>query len=83
MGGEDDELAALLAAWCGDIGSVPAPAMLELEVALMVHADSPVLSALRPTRVTPWYVGPAVHPPLGKVSGDWPRCNPCRPTRRG
>ncbi|TKG58302.1 hypothetical protein FCN18_38140 [Prauserella endophytica] len=31
MGGEEDELAVLLAAWREDINSVPAPAMLVLE----------------------------------------------------
>ncbi|MEV8442066.1 anti-sigma-D factor RsdA [Actinosynnema sp. NPDC051121] len=44
-GGEEDELAALLAAWREDIDSVPAPAMLVLEAALTLHAASLVLSS--------------------------------------
>jgi hypothetical protein len=46
VGGEDDELAVLLAAWREDIDSVPAPAMLMLEAALTFHADVLALSAV-------------------------------------
>lgn len=45
MGGEDDELAVLLAAWREDIDSVPAPAMLVLQAVFALHTDSLVLSA--------------------------------------
>lgn len=45
-GDEDEELAVLLAAWCEDIDSVQAPAMLLLEAALMFHAGSLALSAV-------------------------------------
>ncbi len=50
MGDEGDELAVLFAAWRQDIDSVPAPAMVLVEAALILQANAPVLPAARSRR---------------------------------
>ena len=47
MADEDDELSGLFAAWREDIDSVPQPAMLVLELAVMLQVLSPASSPIR------------------------------------